>query len=393
MRRSGRHIIMVAALLAGCAFGLASVAAPARAQDVPHHPANLSLFYPISTNQDPTILTYFRFNLMYGRVGYIKGVDIGTIVNRTDRDMRGIQLTGIYSQTGNDLRGAALTAGINYIGGNARGIQLAGLVNFDRGNFTGLQSAFLVNFVDRDFAGVQVTSLFNLNNGDSRYLQLSAAANLTAGSFVGVQLAGFINYTNHRLGGVQAGVMNIAGEFHGAQIGAFNVAGEASGTQIGIVNWSERIDGVPVGVVNLTDEGAVSWATYASNVALASTGIRTSVRRYASTFAVGIGDVEQERDDTVFFSWYYGYMVPLGGGARWWLTPELGYVHVMPQSSEEGKINDLHFMLQAMVKGEVKLGSITRLFVGGGLSVRFSGYSTAATTESDPLILAGVSLW
>ena len=79
MRRNGRHIIMMVALLVACAFGLVSAATPARAQDVPVHPANLSLFYPIGTNQDPTILTYFRLNLMYGRVGYIKGVDIGTI--------------------------------------------------------------------------------------------------------------------------------------------------------------------------------------------------------------------------------------------------------------------------------------------------------------------------
>jgi hypothetical protein len=392
MRLTTGHITKAALLLA-VGVALVAAAAPARAQDVPRHPANVSLFYPISTNQDPTILTYFRLNLLYGRVGYIKGVDIGTIVNRTDRDMRGVQLTGIYSQTGIDMSGAALTGGISYVGGNARGIQLTGLANFNRGGFTGLQYAFLFNFVERDFSGVQVTSLFNLNSGDSRYVQLSAVANLTAGSCVGGQVAGFINYTNDRLSGVQAGVMNIAGEFRGAQIGALNVAGEASGTQIGIVNWSEQINGVPVGVVNLTGEGAVSWATYASNVALANTGIRTVVRRYTSTFAVGIGDVEEDRDDTVFFSWYYGYGVPLGEGARWWLTPELGYVHVMPQSSEEGKINDLHFMLQALVKGEVQLGDVTRLFVGGGVSVRFSEYSTDATTETDPLVLAGVSLW
>ena len=167
MKRGERHII-VAALLVACAFGLAAGVTPVRAQDVPVHPANLSLFYPIGTNQDPTILTYFRLNLMYGRVGYIKGVDIGTIVNRTDQDMKGVQLTGVYSQTGNNLRGAALTGGITYVGGSARGVQVSGLVNFNRSWFRGIQYATFFNFVQGEVIGVQLASLFNLSNGTRR---------------------------------------------------------------------------------------------------------------------------------------------------------------------------------------------------------------------------------
>ena len=386
------HITAAGLLILG-GVALVAPAGPARAQDVPRHPANVSLFFPIGTNQDPTILTYFRLSLFYGRVGYIKGCDIGAIVNRTDRDLRAVQLTGVYSQTGNDMRGAAITGGINYLGGYGRGLQVAGLVNFNRDSFTGLQYAGIFNFVDRDFSGVQMTSLFNLSNGDAQYVQLSAVANLTAGSFIGCQAAGFINYTNDRIGGVQAGLTNFADEFHGAQIGGFNVAGDANGVQIGLLNWTESMEGVPVGVVNVTGGSVASWATYASSAALANTGIRTIVHRYVSTFTVGVGDVEQERDDTIFFSWYYGYRYPLGETKKWSITPELGYLHVMPQSSEEGKINDLHFMLQALVEGETRVGSVTKLFVGAGVNVQFSEYSTAATTDTDPLFLAGVSFW
>jgi hypothetical protein len=153
------------------------------------------------------------------------------------------------------------------------------------------------------------------------------------------------------------------------------------------------MDGVPIGIINFADDGGVSWATYASNIALANTGIRTTIRRYVSTFALGIGDVVEERDDTVFLSWYYGYMFPLGDSARWWLTPELGYVHVMPQSSEAGKINNLHFDLQVLAKGEVRLGEIYKVFIGAGVNWQFSDYSKDAAIETDPMIMAGVSIW
>ena len=103
----------------------AAVPAPAAADEVKRQPVNVSLFFPISTNQDPTILTNFRLNLMYGRVGYIKGFDVGTIVSRTDRDMHGVQFTGIYSHTGGDMRVATITGGMNYVGGSARGVPLS----------------------------------------------------------------------------------------------------------------------------------------------------------------------------------------------------------------------------------------------------------------------------
>jgi uncharacterized protein YjbI with pentapeptide repeats len=382
-----------AGLLILCIMAAGAAPEPAWAQDVPRHPANVSVFYPIGTNQDPSILTHFRLSLFYGRVGYIKGFDAGAVVSRTDRDLRGVQLTGVYSQTGHDLRGAAVAGGINYVGGNVTGVQFAGLVNFDRGDFTGLQSAVLFNFVDRDFSGVQMTSLFNLNNSDAKYVQLSGTANLVAGSFKGVQVAGFLNYTNERLGGVQLGLTNLSAELHGAQVGVFNIAGEANGAQIGFVNWTRRIEGAPVGVINLTEQAAARWSTYFSNVALVSTGVRTVVHRYCSTLALGVGDVEQERDDTVFLSWYYGYMFPLGEAEKWWITPQFGYVHVMPQSSEEGKINNLHFDLQALATGEVRFAKIARLFLGAGVNWQFSEYSTKASVNTDPLIIAGISIW
>lgn len=391
MTRGTGHI--GTAVLLAASFLTLAAAVPAVAQDVPHHPANLSLFYPIGTNQDPTILTYFRLNLMYGRVGYIKGVDLGTIVNRTDQDMKGIQLTGVYSHTGNDMRGIALTGGINYVGGSARGAQVAGLVNFNRSWFRGFQYATFFNFTQDFFVGVQWSSVFNLANADFKGFQLASFANLTAGELRGFQI-GAVNYANDFMRGAQIGVLNFAVDFRGAQIGALNFAGEGRGAMIGIVNSVRDFDGVPVGAVNWDQtKGNADWSIYASNIALANTGLRTVVDRWVATAAVGIGDIEDERDDTLFLSWHYGYLYPLGEGGKWWVTPEFGYVHVMPQTPEEGKTMDLHFMLQALVRAEFEASDVVRVFLGGGVNVRFSEYSTRASSTTDPLILGGVALW
>jgi hypothetical protein len=385
---------MTAAVVLAVVAALWINAVPARAQDVSRQPVNVSFFYPISTNQDPTILTNFRLNLMYGRVGYIKGFDVGTIVSRTDHDMKGIQLTGVYSQTGNDVRGGVFTGGMNYVGGSSRGVQVAGLINFNRSWFRGVQYATFFNFTQEYVVGVQWADLFNLANADCRGFQIASFANLTAGDLRGFQIAGGVNYVNDFMHGAQVGGLNFAVEYSGAQVGLINVAGKARGAMVGVVNHVRELDGVPVGTINWDKtNGNADWSIYATSIALANTGLRTVVHRYVSTLALGIGDAEEERDDTVFLSWHYGYMVPLGRGGKWWVTPEFGYVHVMPQSTEEGKINDLHFMLQALVEGEVKVAKVVHVFLGGGVNVRFSEYSSKATTKTDPLVLAGVALW
>jgi hypothetical protein len=385
-------ITRIAASALICAGFVALAVFPSLAQDVPNHPANLSLFFPISTNQDPTISTNLRLNLCYGRVGYIRGVDIGVVVSRTDRDMRGIQLTGIYSHTGGDVRGATATGVLNYVGGNTRGVQVAGLVNFNRGWFRGVQYATFFNYVQEEFTGIQWASIYNLSSSDGRYFQYASIANMVAGSFTGLQLSGGLNYVDERMGGVQMGVVNFAVEYRGAQAGALNFAREASGAQIGIFNYSRSLDGVPVGAVNIDrTNGNADWSSFASNYAAVSTGLRTTVHGYTSTLAVGFVDIEQERNDTVFLSWHYGYRFGLGEKAS--LTPDIGWVHVKPRGEEEGKLNDDHFALQARLAGEWEVSRIVNVFAGGGVTVRFAKYDIDADTKTDPLVFGGVALY
>jgi hypothetical protein len=234
--------------------------------------------------------------------------------------------------------------------------------------------------------------VFNVNEGDARYFQFADFGNLTGGDFTGVQVAAGINYVNEFLSGAQVGGLNVAAGFKGLQVGGANIAGVANGAMIGVVNYVNELDGVPVGVMNFErTSGHADWSTYASNLALISTGLRTVVHGWASTVAVGINDVQEERSDTGFLSWHYGYL--FGLGQRWWISPDLGFVHIMPQSSEEGKNNEFHFALQARLTAEVKVAKVLKIFLGGGVSTVFSEYSSEASTTTDPLIVGGVQLF
>ena len=142
---------------------------PARAPAQPaHHPVNLSLFYPLSTNRDPAVSTNLRLNLLYGRVGAIRGLDLSGITGRVDGPVRGVQVTGIVSSVSGEFRGVALTGLLNYGGAGGKGVQVSGLANFGRGGFRGAQYASFFNFVEGEFAGAQVTGFYNLANEDAR---------------------------------------------------------------------------------------------------------------------------------------------------------------------------------------------------------------------------------
>jgi len=338
------------------------------------------------------VSTNFRLNVLYGRVGALRGVDITGVAGRVHGDVRGLQVTGVVSLVSGTSRGASVTGILNYSGGDVRGLQFSGLMNYGRGNFHGLQFASLFNFVEKDFSGIQVTSMYNLANADARYLQLATIVNTVSGSFQGVQASSGINFIQDDLHGAQIGLLNSAHTFRGAQIGLVNLVGQAHGPQLGAVNIARQNDAFALGLVSVADNGGADWVSFATNVAAFSTGVRTSVRGFYSMFTVGVGDVQDERDDTAFLGWNYGYA--FGLTPRWNLDTDVGFVHVIPQPSDDPAENDrLHFGLQARAMGEVRVGKNTSVFGGAGVNTMFSEYSTTATTEIEPLVVLGVSLY
>jgi hypothetical protein len=363
--------------------------APAHAQP-PHHPINVSLFFPVSTNFNPTVSTNFRLNILYGRVGSVRGVDLNGLVARTDGDERGVQVTGLHSYVGGELRGLAVTGLLSYVGSRGRGLQVSGLVNFDRGRFSGVQYAGLFNFVDGPFRGIQLTSVYNLNNSDSRWVQIASIVNASGGSFTGMQLTGGVNFTNDHMHGLQIGLADFADTFHGAQVGVANFTREGRGAMIGALNVARRLDGVAVGAVNWADNGSKEWVSFVSSLAAFNTGLQTSIRGFYSMLTAGVGDLKDERSDTPFLSWHYGYS--FGLTKRWGLDADLGFVHIMSQPTDDvGKNGKLHYALQARLLAEVRWSRV-RLFGGGGVSTVFSEYSRDATTETDPLFVLGITL-
>jgi hypothetical protein len=373
---------------------LAALHGPGHADtgEYPHHPVNFSLFYPISTNQDPEVSTNFRLNLIYSDIGAVRGVDISGIVGRVRREMIGLQVNGIYSHIGGEFTGVGVSGFANYVKSDVRGVQYAGLVNFVRGDFAGFQFANLFNYVEGAMVGAQATALFNLNDDDVKYFQAATMANAVAGDFTGVQAAGGLNYVNEAMVGGQLALCNFAKYMNGVQIGLGNIAGTASGVQVGFVNYAVNLDGVPIGVINISGEGGGDWVTFGSNLAAISTGVRTVHRRFYSFFAIGVGDLQDKRNDTAFLSWNYGYAIPVVD--RWSIGVDVGYVHIMPTPSSDPDVNGkAHFAIQGRAIAEVRFSEKVAIFGGGGVSQRYTEFSSDASSSTDPLVVLGISLY
>lgn len=371
---------------------LTSLGAPRAVAQSAHHPMNFSFLYPLSTNRDPAVSTNFRLNILYGRVGAIRGVDLSGVYGRVDGPVRGVQVTGLVSTVSGELRGVSLTGLVQVGGASVRGLQISGLANFDRGSFRGIQYGAFFNFVEEEIRGAQITTLYNLANDDARWVQLSSVVNAVAGSFEGVQLSAGINYVQEDVKGLQAGLVGFAESFRGIQIGLATFTREAHGLQLGLVNYARNVDGHQFGLVNYSQTGGTDWVSFATNLVTFSTGIRTSLHGFYSMFSAGIGDLQDERGNTGSITWNYGY--GFGLTPRWTLDADLGYVHLMPRGTDDPSKNGrLHYAVQARALGEYRWGPKTALFFGGGVSAVVSEYSMDASTEFEPLAVLGVSLY
>jgi hypothetical protein len=384
---AGGLTLILAALVLGTIWGTGHAG-----EKRPNHPVNLSLFYPISTNGNREISTNFRLNLFYGELGDIRGIDLTGIGGHTYGDVVGFQVCGFYSHIEGDLRGVSIVGATNYVKSNAAGFQYACLVNFIRGDFTGFQMSNLFNYVEGSMSGAQANLVFNLNDGDVKYFQYSTIANAVAGNVTGIQLATGLNYANGQVAGGQVALCNFGKHVRGIQVGLGNVAETVKGVQLGFVNVAREVDGIPLGMFNFVEEGDEDWVTFGSNIAAASTGVRSIYHHFYSVLAVGVGDLQEERYDTAFLSWHYGYAMPIA--SRFKMGVDLGYVHIMPASSSDPDVDTRNqFAIQLRAIGEVKVIGKTKIFGGAGASARFSAYSMENTATTDPLFVLGISLY
>lgn len=371
---------------------LLSWAPPASATDPAHQSVNLSLYFPVSTSRDPDLDTNFKLSVIYGRVGSVSGVDLNGAASIVGREFRGLQATLLYSEVRGEFRGVALTGLVNRFGSDVGGLQIAGLVNMDQGRFSGLQYAALFNLVNGGLKGAQISSVFNSSRGMGSFLQLSAVANSHEGAFRGLQLGG-INLTTGEHRGIQLGLANVSTNVVGAQAGAINIVGGARGLQIGALNMSRENRGVPVGFLNLDQEaGGVDWTIAGSNLAAIQTSVRTTVNRWYSMLSLGYHDLQGDVEKSWFLGWNYGYSFALA--PSWELGVDLGFQHIIPEKRDDPGLNDaLHFAIQGRVLAQKRFSPTLAAFVGGGFSLIYSEYSSNAQQETEPHLVAGISLF
>jgi len=185
----------------------------------------------------------------------LKGVQAAGISNMLKRGFHGIQASGIYSQTGGDSKGGQLSGAISYSGGNLEGLQATGAIGVARGTVSGAQVAGAVNY-SQGIGGAQIGGLVNVNIDTTNGAQISGAINYTR-RLKGAQIGGLVNVNIDTTSGAQiSGAANYTKGLKGAQIGGLvNVnIDTTSGAQIsGAVNYTRRIKGAQIaGLMNVS---------------------------------------------------------------------------------------------------------------------------------------------
>lgn len=192
-----------------------------------HRLGNAAFFYPLATNMnEPELQTNFDFSLLYGHIGGLDGLQLGTVSTVT-----------------NNASGLQISALTNLVGGEVRAGQISALYNRGR-NVDGLQLA-LVNRTDEAMQGLQLGAL-NMSSSLSQGAQVSAA--------------------------------NIASNFEGVQIGVINVGKRVRGMQLGLVNVADDVDGVPIGLISVTKSGGVHPVAWSSNTTYGNLGVKFATR-------------------------------------------------------------------------------------------------------------------
>ncbi|WP_061205791.1 LA_2272/LA_2273 family lipoprotein [Leptospira santarosai] len=199
--------------------------------------------------EERTKTEVFRFNLLYGELMNLIGINVG-IVNTVENRMIGAQ-AGVVNFSNKDSYGAQVSI-YNSSKNRMAGVQL-GIVNLSEGNTYGAQVA-LVNKAKDKGAGIQA-GIVNYSEGQSVGVQagiVNMGAQRTgfdltvgAGNF---QTKGFmIGALNLYSEGVNLGILNEQG--NGFNLGALNIQGK--GVNVGILNGGT---GVHIGLINASGE-------------------------------------------------------------------------------------------------------------------------------------------
>lgn len=370
------------------------------------YPLNLSLWYPISINQSDEDIAYINLPILYGRIGTVKGINLGLGVSSCKNDIHGLQINGLMSWVGGRFSGLSLTGGVNAHGNTVKGVEAAALANFVEGDIYGLQFVGAYNFVLGDLYGAQWSALINVTGGNAGYFQFGNA-NMVGETFTGLQVATIFNYIGDKVYGVQNAAVNIAGELHGLQLGGGNVVGDSKGVQagivniakvqegvqIGVVNIAGKQVGVPIGIINIAGNGDYNWITYLSNFSTFNTGIKMSANNFFSMVDIGGRHIDSDNKESGTLGCHWGYNFVLNNIIT--LSPDLGYVQIVEEKEdlEPGNEHKIQFALQGRLIGEYSLTKFLKIIAGIGYSYHYDIYEYDTFEKGKFIFLGGISLF
>lgn len=207
-------------------------------------------------------------NLILGVNYGIRGVEFGSVLNITERDIFGGQFAGVGNITGDSVTGFQSAGVFNIVDGRLRGFQSGGVFNITGGKNASnpggagggdsgwFQSAGVFNINTGTFTGGQFAGIFNITSGLTG-VQGAGAFNISGGNVNGIQASGVFN-TAKAMRGAQFSLVNIAPSMNGGQFGLVNIGKDVKGVQIGLVNIADTMEGLNLGLVNISRNGLMT---------------------------------------------------------------------------------------------------------------------------------------
>jgi hypothetical protein len=353
---------------------------------------NLSLCHPVSINQTKQDRVNINLSLVYGRVGYVSGLDLSIFASAVSEQLKGLQLCGLAGIVGESGKGAQFSGLSNIIGNNFIGIQVSGIANIIGNDLAGFQASGLFNIIGEYYSGVQIGGGFNIVGEKCSGLQATGLFNIVGERFRGVQISGLFNIIGGTLKGLQSGVFNVAAESDGVQIGVANIAGNSKGFQLGLVNYSkEENTGIPFGLVNIARNGYVRMTLWGGNEIAATVGVKFAIDRLYSIVSLGAMNLDDDISESLSYGFHYGISFPFN---KLILNTDLGYRFrdnkALFKSPDQNP--DQH-ILEARAGIGIPLSDNLSLVFGTGLSYVFDAREHIDTGQISPLIIAGIELF
>ncbi len=325
--------------------------------------AQVSLLPKIGTNTgaSPNVTNNVSVNLLWGESGGVDGLEVGTIMNTVNKDVKGFQLAGLGNKVGRNVTGTQVGGIFNKNDGMTRGLQAAGIINLTN-DVQAAQAAGAVNWASGNVAGVQVSGLMNRAGGNADALQA----------------AGLLNISLGRTKAQVSGLFNKAGDVEVAQIGGImNIStGHVSGFQVALINVSDTVSGVPIALINIVKRGYNKVEIYGSEILHGNIQFKLGANSFYNIFHVGA----QVPPGDGSYVWGLGY----GIGTLTKVTPkthinwELMAIHI---SENEGWTNKLNSIGQFRFLLNHQLGRSIGFFLGPTFNAMVSQLRNAETGE------------